>query len=886
MDTARWERIQALFHGAADLPEGEQRAHVEREAGGDVALVEDVLNLLAEDLRGSSMLDRDVAHVAQQMLGAESSHVLPSGQFGPYRIDSVLGEGGMGVVYLATRDDLGSVAAIKILRDAWLSPARRERFASEQRTLAQLNHPSIARLYDADTLADGTPWFVMEYVEGLPLTRYCDEHGLSVRERLGIFRDVCEAVQHAHRHLVIHRDLKPSNILVRGDGTVKLLDFGISKQLESLDLPADQTQTGLRLMTPAYAAPEQIRAGRVGIHTDVYSLGVVLYELLSGRLPFDLSNRTPSEAEDVIVHQDPDRPSAAAAESGRAASASRRSWADLDVMILTAMHKDPQRRYRTVEALVRDIDHYLRAQPLEARADSLGYRAGKFVRRNWRVVSTTAAVVAVMVAMGVFYTVRLTTARNAALAEAERAQRLQAFMRNLFEGGDESVGPADSLRVVTLVDRGVQTARALSSEPALQAELYETLGDLSRKLGNFERADSLLGAALTQRRRLFGESHPDVVASLVSLARLRDDQAKFDSAQQLLSTALEIGHRILPPSHPMIAEATTSLGQVYENRGTYDSAVAVLTRAVGLYSLKPDTTAELAFSMGELANSHFYLGHLDTFDSLVNIVLGMNRRLHGDRHPLVADALINLGASQFERGNFPAAERFYRDALAINRPWYGERHPETASTLTMLGRALVAESRPRDAAEMLTEALAINERVYGAVHPRVASTLNELGSIALSEGNLDDAEARYRRMLAIYREVYHNKHWLIGVATSNLGGVYTRRKNFARAEQFFRDALQAYAGTLPPTHQNAGITRIRLGDALMRQGRFAEAEKETVAGYAIVSKQAAKSTRWLQPARENLALIYDSLGQPQNAQKFRAEFAAAEKKPTSATTAK
>ena len=272
MNASRWERVQTLFHLAADLPEADRRAYVEAECTDDPSIANEVLSMLDEDRRASSVLDRDVSHLARAMLDAPTAPVLPTEQFGPYHVTSVLGEGGMGVVYLAERSDLGSTAAIKILRDAWLSPARRERFAAEQRTLAQLNHPSIARLYDADTLADGTPWFVMEYVEGKPLTAYCDTHASGIRERLVLFREVCEAVQHAHRHAIIHRDLKPSNILVTTDGSVKLLDFGIAKQLESLE-GADITRTGLRPMTPAYAAPEQVQAGRLGMHTDVYSLG-------------------------------------------------------------------------------------------------------------------------------------------------------------------------------------------------------------------------------------------------------------------------------------------------------------------------------------------------------------------------------------------------------------------------------------------------------------------------------------------------------------------------------------------------------------------------------------------------------------------------------------
>src|SRR3989475_6058823 len=411
MDAARWERIQVLFHEVADLPGPAQRTLLETECRDDPALMADVLGLLEEDARGDSLLDRDVAHVAGQVLEQRIPPALLDQDFGPSRMKRVLGAGGMGVVYLAERADLGSVAAIKILRDAWLSPDRRERFASEQRALAQLNHPAIARLYDASTLPDGTPWFVMEYVEGVPLTQFCQEHASTIPERLRLFRAVCEAVEHAHRHLIVHRDLKPSNILVTPDGSVKLLDFGIAKQLDSLDGPLDQTKTGLRLMTPAYAAPEQIRCERVGIHTDIYTLGVVLYELLTGRLPFDLSNRTPGEAETVIVEQGPERPSAAARETAAGGSSlpsvSKRAWADLDVLCLSAMRKEPERRYRTVEALIRDVDHYLAGEPLEARPDTLGYRLGKYVRRQWRPVSAAAASFIIVISLVVFYTVRL-----------------------------------------------------------------------------------------------------------------------------------------------------------------------------------------------------------------------------------------------------------------------------------------------------------------------------------------------------------------------------------------------------------------------------------------------------------------------------------------------
>jgi serine/threonine-protein kinase len=885
MDRARWERLQFLFHAAADLPADKQRRFLDAECGEDASLVTETLALLAEDARGESMLDRGIAVAADQLLGG-TPFSPATARFGPYRITRVLGEGGMGIVYLGTRDDLGTLAAVKILRDAWLSPARRERFASEQRTLAQLNHPLIARLYDADTLPDGTPWFVMEYVEGLPLTEYCAKHSRTISGRLRLFRDVCEAVQHAHRHLVVHRDLKPSNILVTDDGTVKLLDFGIAKQLESLETPSDQkTRTMLRLMTPAYAAPEQIRGGRVGIHTDIYALGVILYELLVGRLPYDLADRSASEIESIILEQNPDRPSAAA-EHESARSASRSEWSDLDVLCLTAMHKDPQRRYATVNALIRDVDHYLKGEPLEARPDSVPYRLRKFVRRNWEVVSAASVVFVVIVGMAIFYTVRLATARNVALREAERTQRIQRFTLNLFEGGDKVAGPADRLRVVTLVDRGLQDARSLASDPAMEAELDVTLGSIYQKLGKLARADSLISAALAKRRALYGPEHPEVAATLVALGSLRVDQAQFEEAERLSRAGLEMSKRTLPANHPSIVKATVAVGRALQERGAYDRAIPVLQEAVRLNSLPGAEPADLATSLSSLADAHFYSGHYAISDSLNRRVLSMYKQLYGERHPLVADILINLGASQLDRGNYPEAETFDRQALEITRAFYGDNHQETAAQLTMLGRALVYERKFDDAAAILRQALAIRERVYGPVHPLVASTVNELGNIAINLERYDEAEADFRRMLDIYRVVYGDKHYLIGIATSNLAGAYYGRHQYARAEQLYRDAVRRFTEAQGGAHMNTGIARMKLGRALLRQNRFGEAQVETLAGYDIMAKQANPAVTFLQNARKDLVAEYDSLKQPEKAARFAAELADTTRKATTVAKGK
>jgi eukaryotic-like serine/threonine-protein kinase len=887
MDSTRWERIQTLFHDAADRDGTEQQVFLKSECGEDDALMAEVVAMLEEDRRGASLLDRGMADVADQMLGDAAP---PSGglkEFGQYRTQRVLGEGGMGIVYLCERKDLGSLVAIKVLRDAWLSPARRERFASEQRTLAQLNHPSIARLYDADTLPDGTPWFVMEYVEGLALTEYCNKYDCSIERRLQLFRQVCEAVQYAHGRAVIHRDLKPSNIFVKPDGSVRLLDFGIAKQVESLGAPISQTRTLLRLMTPAYAAPEQIRGESAGVHTDVYSLGVILYELLAGQLPFDLSNLTPNEAASIIVDHEPGKPSTVAKGKARTtagASSPRRrpamtittpskgEWADLDVLCLTAMHKDPQRRYRSVEALIRDIDHYLGGEPLEARPDALRYRMSKFVGRNARAVTAAALVLTLVVGLVIFFTLRLATARNAALAEAARTQRIQKFMTNLFQGGDAEAGPADSLRVVTLLDRGVQGAQSLNAEPEVQAELYETLGTLYENLGKFDQANSLLSSALAQRKALFGPDSPQVAESLVALGLLRDDQAQLPEAEQLVREGLAMSQRHLPPSHPAVARAMTALGKVLEDRGSYDAAIATLNAAIRLQSSATGApTSELAASLYELANTHFYAGHYDTAESLNQRLLPMFRQLDGERHPRVADVLINLGAIRHDLGHYAEAEQLERQALDMVQAWYGKDSSETATDLTILARTLVFEGRFDEAIGLLQQSLSIKERVYGKVHPSVASSLNELGNAAFKQGNYDAAEQYFTRMEDIYRAIYGEHHYLFGIALSNLANVYSARQEWPRAEKIFRQVVRLFTETQSADHINTGIARIKLGRTLLREHRDAEAEAESRAGYEILIKQMDPKASWITSARKDLVEEYDALKQPGKAAEFRAK---------------
>jgi len=855
MDPARWHVIQELFHAVADLPPAERQPLLEARAreAGDPGLVGEVLVLLAEDARSDALLDGELPGVARRILA--EGRVATGQRLGPYRLRELLGEGGVGVVYLAERTDLGSLVAIKLLRDAWLSPARRARFTSEQRTLAQLNHTNIARLYDADTLPDGTPWFAMEYVDGVTLTRWAAEQRPSLRRLLAMFRAVCEAVLHAHQRAVIHRDLKPSNILVTRGGQPKLLDFGIARSLENPGPRGEWTRAELRLMTPAYAAPEQFTGGEQGVHTDVHALGAILYELLAGHPPIDVEGRPAGEIAELVAQQVPERPSgpARARFDGRGIA-----WVDLDVLCLTALQKDPARRYRSVESLIRDLDHFLRGEPLEARPDTVGYRLGKFVRRHRRPLVAVAAVLAVGIGLVTFYTLRLAAARNEAVAEAARTRRIQAFMTGLFEGGDPAAGPADTLRVVDLLERGERDARGLAGDPAVQADLYATLGGIHENLGNFDRADSLLTRALELRRgQEMGEA-----ASLVALGLLRVEQSRFDEADSLVRAGLQASRRRERVDPAGVADATRALGMVLEGKGDYPAAIALLEEAARRDSVADRPAAERTVTLTALANTHFYAGNYAVSDSLNRRVLGLDRAIHGQRHPNVASDLVNLGATQQEWGRWAAAEDYYRQALAIYRGWYGEDHYETAATLNMVGRTLIQQERLEEGSRLLHQALTIRTRIYGPVHPAVASTLNELALLAMREKRFDDAERNFRGMLAIYEAVHPGGHYLVGLAHSNLGGLLSDRGDHAAAEQEFRQALRQYEAALPPGHLYFGITRLKLGRALRRAGRYPEAGREVQAASAIFAAQSEPPQSWIDGARTEQAALDSVRGLP------------------------
>jgi eukaryotic-like serine/threonine-protein kinase len=883
MDERGWQQIQDIFARAVDLPPDTQRAAVEQMYTGDESLktqvLDKVMEMLEEDRQANPLLDSSLDETARAVLDFGPLPSLVQREIGPYRLLRFLGEGGMGVVYLAERTDIGGQVAIKLLRDAWLSPMRRHRFRIEQLTLAQLNHPGIARIYDSNTLEDGTPWFVMEYAGGLALTEYWSQHGTDVRGCLRLLRRVCEAVQFAHSHAIIHRDLKPSNIIVSETGDVKLLDFGIAKQLNSEESEEHPTVTGLRMMTLAYAAPEQLAGGAVGVYTDVYALGVLLYELLTGRLPQRNLEAiaTGSKTEEVEI----EKPSAVVRREKPElrAQLSKAEWADLDVLSLKSLQPDPERRYHSVDALMRDLDALLEGRPLEARPNKISYTIGKFARRNRRSLIAVTAMLLLIAATVVFYTVRLQRARNEALREAARTNAIQQFTESLFDGGDKSAGPAMDLKAVQLLDRGRQQAASLGSDPEMQSDMQETLGGIYQKLGKLDLADPLLVSALAERRKISGGDNRKVAESLVALGLLRKDQGKLDEAETLVRQGLEMSQRASSASGAEAARADSlkamvALGSVLEVRAKYDQARQILESALKLQPQNRDATSATTENLTELANVYFYQGQYDQSEKLNNQALDIDQRLLGNENPAVAQELNNLGAIEMNRGNYPASEAYYRRALAITEAWYGTDHPETAANMTALAQPLTFDKKAAEAQSLLEHALEIQKRVNGPVNATVATTQNQLGILAFQGKQLDAAQSYFTQARDTWQQLFGDQYPSVAVAYSNLGSVCLEKKDLPCAEKMYRDAVTRLDAS-SANSLNDTVAHLKLGRALLREDRFAEAEPESLFGYNGLVKQVGPNDRFLKVARTDLAAIYDGLHNAAKAARFRSELEAA-----------
>jgi len=809
-----WGRIEALFDEAAALPAGERAAFLSGTCGEDLAMRREVESLLAADEKAAGFLGRPAVAVASP----PPPLTLVGRRIGHYRVEAKLGEGGMSTVYLAVRADdaYQQKVALKVLGCGTDRADLSARFRAERQILASLDHPGIARLLDGGTTDDGRPYLIMEHIEGAPLDQYCDALRLGIEARVDLFRQVCAAVQYAHQNLVVHRDIKPSNIMIDAAGVPRLLDFGIAKLLEGAGMPGtiEATVTGQRLMTPQYASPEQVEGGAITTATDVYSLGVLLYVLLTGHLPYRLPGTSSDALQRAVVEQDPERPSTAVGRATRAGTPApsqriagegptqealsearglrpgqhrRKLRGDLDNIVLMALRKEPGRRYASVGLLSEDLRRYRAHLPVTAQPDTLGYRARKFVSRHKAGVGAAAVALAMILGLAATMTVqavRLARQRDEIRAERDKAVKLTHFLEQVFAGSDPSEARGETLTAREILDKGAGRAIGeLADQPETQASLALVIGRVYQSLGLRDRALPLLQQSLALRQRLHGKSDLGVAESLLALAALDQERSEYATAEAGQRQALAILRGSLTSEDPRIGDALNDLSATLIARAKYPEAESVLRDA-----------------------------------------LAIHRKAHGNAHETVAGDLSNLGSVLRKMGKFPEAEASHREALATGRRVFGPVHPKLARQVNNLAVVLKDEGRLEEAETLAREALGITHKLYGAEHPDIALQLSNLGSILLSRGDYEGAIGTARQGLEMRRKLFGPDHEQVAMSLSNLGDALEQGGNPSAARPLYEEALRIQRKVLGPEHPRYAVVLTHLADLSLAEGDLARAE--------------------------------------------------------------
>lgn len=915
MRAERWQEVDALFAEALELAPEDREGFLDRacEANGEVRRI--VEGLLAADEKARTFLERPAA-VA--LSGGEAAHAAGS-SFGSYRLERLISHGGMGVVYVASRDDgqFERRVAVKLLRQGVINPRVLERFRAERQILARLEHPSIARLYDGGESEQGVPFLVMEYVEGQPLDVYCDERRLSIDERLRLFGRLFEALAYAHQNLLVHGDIKPANVLVTAEGELKLIDFGIAERLTDghADGVAARASADLRAMTPGYASPEQVRGEAITTASDVYALGVVLHELLSGSRPVRSrgAERPVPPSRTLGRALDPDREAndgerlqaLCRVRRTRPGALRRKLSGDLDAIVCKALEEDPRRRYSSVAEVAADVERHLGGWPVSARPQTLGTRAGKFVRRYRSLVTLSAVALGLVLAL----LASLHLQRNRAGHERDKAREALAFLVSVFEQADPYQRGAENIPARDVLEAGAtRVSRELSGDPEVQAALLTAIGRASAGLRQLDDAAPLLERAVALRR----ESAPDSLAlaeSLDQLAWLRFLSSDFEASEALYREALDLRWRLLGRDAPKVAETLNALGTVlgersqsfdgqtsHEIEGLHREALRIYQKAEGpeglgvahtLFRLakmmmdRGDTDQaktlsrenvrinilcqgeahpDTAMALRLLALILIERGELDEAQDALGRALEAQRQTLPPDHPDILLTLNDLALLHGRKGDYAEAEARYREALDAYLAVYGEKHAHTAVVMSNLASTLLVRGRFDEAVALHERALATKLEVFGERHVFVTESLNALARGYAALGRYPEALERARRSLAISREIVGTEHPVYAKALCAVGLVLHRQGESAAAEPYLRQGLELFRTTQPEGHFRTARAEVLLGSCLTALGRFEEAEPLLRQGYDTLAARFTPEHVYVREARDELAALERAKG--------------------------
>ncbi len=815
MTPERYNRINELFDAALDLPASDRPAYLSSACPDNPSLLQQVNQLLATHERAANFLVPSDA---------------PPTAIGPYKIQRVLGEGGMGTVYLATQaEPIRRDVALKIIKPGMGSKAVIARFDSERRALALMDHPSIAQVLDAGATPQGLPYFVMEFVDGLPLTAYAEKHQLTIRERIALFIPVCQAIHHAHQKGIIHRDIKPSNVLVKiveGHPVPKVIDFGLAKALHP-DLTGSTllTQVGIILGTLQYMSPEQAAPGNadIDIRADVYSLGALLYELLTGAAPLDTSELARDNVQSLLERIRDHEPIAPSLRN-RSSALDR----ELDWIPLKALEKERSRRYESVNGMVRDLERYLAGEPVEAAPPSRAYRVGKFVRRHRLPFALGAAALAVLIAaviISVSLAVRAREAEQVASAVNDFLRTSVLAQADPRSQARPTVSPDPNLTVRTALDRAAKNVEGkFPNQPLVEAAIRETIANAYYGLAVFPAAQQHVERAIALRRATQGETHRDTLASRLLHASLVAIQGRYGEAEALY-TELLAAHRLhLGPNDPATIGAMSGLATAQRNLDKLSPAAALLREALGRSQQvfgpeHPQTVQILAGLAAAIVNDS-----PAEAEQLQLRVVEIRRRHFGDEHPDTLGAMNSLGVTYHILRRFAEEEAWFRRVLAINRRIHGVAHPDTLISMYNLATVLSNRGQHQEALAILQENLAARSKVYPPGHPRTMRLLVHLAGAYAEVGQKDQELKLLEEALAGQRKALGNAH-SDTLATMGYLAQVIGKANPSRAEALAREAYDGLLATRGPADTLTAEAATDLAELLQTRGRLAEAEQ-------------------------------------------------------------